>query len=137
MRWTRSKPTSIDSSLDNPDRFVPHARNLALQLPESVTHVLEFNGHIVIGRDHLVQMQAWSRLESKHERLAGLGCRVVGDDSTKNTVESIIDATLSSPLGGGTGQFAQFNVEGKPTFPLLHCICVLHWKTLAVGMNRF
>ena len=105
--------------LDNPDRFVPHARNLALQqLPESVTHVLEFNGHIVIGRDHLVQMQqAWSRLESKHERLAGLGCRVVGDDSTKNTVESIIDATLSSPLGGGTGQFAQFNVEGKTNVP--------------------
>ena len=61
--------------------------------------------------------QAWSRLESKHERLAGLGCRVVGDDSTKNTVESIIDATLSSPLGGGTGQFAQFHEEGKTNFP--------------------
>ena len=105
--------------LDNPDRFVPHARNLALQqLPESVTHVLEFNGHIAIGRDHLVQMQqAWSRLESKHDRLAGLGCRVVGDDSTKNTVESIIDATLSSPLGGGTGQFAQFHAEGETNVP--------------------
>ena len=98
---------------------MPHARNLALQhLPESITHLLEFNGHIEIGRDHLVQMkEAWSRLESKHERLAGLGCRVVGNDSTKNTVESIIDATLSNPLGGGTGQFAQFHVEGKTNVP--------------------
>jgi len=105
--------------LDNPSRFVPHARNLALQhLPRSITHVLEFNGHIEIERNHLVQMkEAWSRLESKHEQLAGLGCRVTGNDSTKNTVESIIDATLSSPLGGGTGQFAKFHEEGKTNVP--------------------
>ncbi|CAI8342303.1 MAG: Putative mycofactocin biosynthesis glycosyltransferase MftF [Candidatus Poseidoniaceae archaeon] len=105
--------------LDNPGRFVPHARNLALQhLPESITHVLEFNGHVEIERDHLIKMkEAWTRLRTRHERLAGLGCRVIGNDSTTNTVESIIDATLSSPLGGGTGQFAQFHEEGKTNVP--------------------
>ncbi len=105
--------------LDNPSRFVPHARNLALQhLPDSITHLLEFNGHIEIERDHLVQMkEAWTRLKSKHERLAGIGCRVVGNSSAKNTIESIIDATLSNPFGGGTGQFAQFHEEGKTNVP--------------------
>ena len=55
-------------------RFVPHARNLALQhLPESITHLLEFNGHIEIGRDHLVQMiQAWSALNPNMSGLQDL-----------------------------------------------------------------
>ena len=105
--------------LENPGRFVPHARNLAMRhLPDSITHLLEFNGHIEIERNHLVLMkEAWSRLQSKHDRLAGLGCRVAGNDSTTNAVESIIDATLSNPLGGGTGQFAQFHEEGKTNVP--------------------
>jgi GT2 family glycosyltransferase len=61
--------------------------------------------------------EAWTRLKSKHERLAGIGCRVVGNSSAKNTIESIIDATLSNPFGGGTGQFAQFHEEGKTNVP--------------------
>ena len=102
--------------LDNPDRFVPHARNLALQqLPESITHVLEFNGHIEIETNHLVQLkETWHRIKSQHTQLAGLGCRVIGFDATQSTIESIIDATLSSPLGGSTGQFATFRKE-EPT----------------------
>ncbi|MDP6866650.1 MAG: glycosyltransferase, partial [Candidatus Poseidoniaceae archaeon] len=44
---------------DNPGRFVPHARNLALQqLPESITHVLEFNGHIEVVPNHLFELKA-------------------------------------------------------------------------------
>lgn len=105
--------------LDNPGRFVPHARNLALErLPKSITHVLEFNGHIEVENDHLVRLQeAWNRLEIQHGNLAGLGCRVIGKDGAKRTVESIIDATLNSPLGGGTGQFAIFQEEGQTNVP--------------------
>ena len=119
--------------LDNPGRFVPHARNLALQnLPSSITHVLEFNGHIEIDQDHLLRLRdTWNRLEVEHPRLAGLGCRVIGCDSTQSRVESIIDATLRNPLGGGTGQFATFNQEGPTNVPAF----VLHLRSAleAVG----
>ena len=105
--------------IDNPNRFVPHARNLALQnLPDSVTHLLEFNGHIEVEPDHLSKMKAiWLRLEEQHPSIAGLGCRVVGSQGGQSVVESIIDSTLRSPLGGSTGQFATFETEGPTNVP--------------------
>ena len=105
--------------LDNPGQFVPHARNLALEhLPKNITHILEFNGHIEVEDDHLVKLkQAWKRLESQYENLAALGCRVIGNDATGNSIESIIDATISNPLGGSTGQFARFHEEGQTNVP--------------------
>ena len=104
---------------DNPGRFVPHARNRALQLlPESITHLLEFNGHIDVGVTHLVDLKSvWDRLEKQHPRLAGLGCRVVGHGDGISTTESILDSTLDSPLGGSTGQFARFGEEGPTNVP--------------------
>ncbi|OUV38422.1 MAG: hypothetical protein CMA18_002965 [Methanobacteriota archaeon] len=105
--------------IDNPNRFVPHARNLALQnLPDSVTHLLEFNGHIEAEPDHLSKMKAiWHRLEEQHPSIAGLGCRVVGSQGEQSAVESIIDSTLRSPFGGSTGQFATFETEGRTNVP--------------------
>lgn len=105
--------------IDNPNRFVPHARNLAMQnLPDSVTHLLEFNGHIEIEPDHLSKMKAiWNRLEEQHPSIAGLGCRVVGSQGEQSVVESIIDSTLRSPFGGSTGQFAIFETEGPTNVP--------------------
>ncbi len=105
--------------IDNPNRFVPHARNLALQnLPDSVTHLLEFNGHIEVEPDHLSKMKAiWIRLEDQHPSIAGLGCRVVGSQGEQSVVESIIDSTLRSPFGGSTGQFAIFETEGPTNVP--------------------
>ena len=105
--------------LDNVGRFVPHARNLALQqMSERITHVLEFNGHIEIETNHLLRMkETWERLKRQHPQLAGLGCRVLGFDGTQSTIESIIDATLSSPLGGSSGQFASFREEGPTNVP--------------------
>ena len=77
-----------------------HARNLAMQhLPESITHVLEFNGHIEADVDHLLKLKTtWNRLETDHPTIAGLGCRVVGYESDDSVVESILDATLKNPL---------------------------------------
>lgn len=105
--------------IDNPNRFVPHARNLALQnLPDSVTHLLEFNGHIEVEPGHLSKLKAiWLRLEEQYPSIAGLGCRVVGSQGEQSVVESIIDSTLRSPLGGSTGQFATFETEGPTNVP--------------------
>ena len=105
--------------IDNPNRFVPHARNLALQnLPDSVTHLLEFNGHIEAEPDHLSKMKAiWLRLEEQNPSIAGLGCKVIGSQGEQGTVESIIDSTLRSPFGGSTGQFAIFENEGPTNVP--------------------
>ena len=105
--------------IDNPNRFVPHARNLALQnLPDSVTHLLEFNGHIEVEPGHLSKLKAiWLRLEEQYPSIAGLGCRVVGSQGGQSVVESIIDSTLRSPLGGSTGQFATFETEGPTNVP--------------------
>ena len=105
--------------IDNPNRFVPHARNLALQnLPDSVTHLLEFNGHIEVEPDHLSKMKAiWLRLEEQHPSIAGLGCRVVGSQGEQSVVESVINSTLRSPFGGSTGQFATFETEGPTNVP--------------------
>ena len=104
---------------DNPGRFVPHARNLALQnLPDSITHILEFNGHIEADEEHLMKLKTiWSRLEVNHPNIAGLGCRVVGYNTNDNLVESIIDSTLENPLGGSSGQFAVFDSQGETNVP--------------------
>ncbi|MAR46768.1 MAG: hypothetical protein CMA41_03070 [Euryarchaeota archaeon] len=112
---------------NNPGRFVPHARNLALQqLPNSITHVLEFNGHIEVVPNHLFELKAaWNRLEKDHPKLAGLGCRVVGSESEQGMIESVIDSTLTSPLGGSTGQFSTFDEEGPTNVPAF----ALHRRT--------
>ena len=90
---------------DNPGRFVPHARNLALEkLPTSVTHILEFNGHIEVGENHLIDLKStWNRLESEHPQIAALGCRAVGFESGRGKIESIIDSSLANPLVWGHG----------------------------------
>ena len=105
--------------VDNPNRFVPHARNLAMQIiPDSVTHLLEFNGHIEAELDHLSQLKTTMfRLEKEHPSIAGLGCRVVGSNNDQSRIESIIDSTLSSPFGGSTGQFAVFDKEEPTNVP--------------------
>ncbi len=118
---------------DNPERFVPHARNLALKhLPDSVTHVLEFNGHIEVYSNHLEQLKsAWNRLESAHPNIGGLGCRVIGDEKQQGKIESILDSTLKSPLGGSNGQFAIFDQEGPTNVPAF----ALHLRSALEAVN--
>ena len=110
-----------------------HARNLALKhLPESVTHVLEFNGHIEIDSNHLEQLKsAWNRLESAHPNIGGLGCRVIGNEKKQGKIESILDATLKSPFGGSNGQFAMFDEEGPTNVPAF----ALHLRSALEAVN--
>ena len=105
--------------LHNENRYVPHARNMALQhLSESITHVLEYNGHIKSGPEHLLRLKSeWERIAKQHHSLAALGCKVVGSSKKNTMVESFIDETLQNPLGGGPGQFSTFTKEGETKTP--------------------
>ena len=105
--------------LSNKDRFVPQARNMALNfLPAEVTHILEYNGHIKSEPDHLLRLKSeWERIAKQHPSMAALGCKVVGSSQKNTIVESFIDETLQNPLGGGPGQFSTFTKEGETKTP--------------------
>lgn len=105
--------------LNNKDRFVPQARNMALNfLPDEVTHILEYNGHIKSEPDHLLRLKSeWERIAKHHPSMAALGCKVVGSSQKNTIVESYIDETLQNPLGGGPGQFSTFTKEGETKTP--------------------
>lgn len=105
--------------LNNGNRYVPHARNMALQnLSEGITHVLEYNGHIKSEPEHLLRMKhEWDRIAKQYPTLAALGCKVVGSSTKTSMVESFIDETLQNPLGGGPGQFSTFTEEGETKTP--------------------
>ena len=102
---------------DNPGRFVPHARNLALEkLPTSVTHILEFNGHIEVGENHLIDLKStWNRLESEHPQIAALGCRVVGFESGRGKDRIDNRFKFSEPSGWGHRGNLQRSIKKGPT----------------------
>ena len=105
--------------LHNENRYVPHARNMALQnLPEGITHLLEYNGHIKSGPEHLLRLKSeWERIAKQYPAMGALGCKVVASSKKNTMVESFIDETLQNPLGGGPGQFSTFTKEGETKTP--------------------
>ena len=67
--------------LQNPNRTVAHARNLALStVPASVEYLVEMIGHATVSPDHLEQRLAvWEACEAEvGQRLAGVGVRGTG-----------------------------------------------------------
>ena len=105
--------------IDNPFRFVPHARNIALDvLGSEVEYILEMIGHAWVPPDHLeVRLNRFQSIETEiGTRLGGLGARVLESDLPLNQVESWIEAALVCPLGG-SGQFARFSKEGPTKIP--------------------
>ena len=109
--------------LDNPDRFVPHARNQSLaSLPDEVELVLEMIGHVWVPVNHLSQRVADLldlESESKNEgrRLAGIGTLVRESDENLGLVGRWVEATLQHPLASGSGQFAQFRGRERTHVP--------------------
>jgi len=100
-------------------RFVPHARNLAMGLMgDDVEFVLEMIGHAWVPSDHLeVRIRRLLEIEKNTgDRLGGLGCLVLESDQPMEQVESWVEATLASPLGG-SGQFARFKQDGPTKIP--------------------
>lgn len=98
--------------LDNPGRFVPHARNRSLErLPPETTHLLEMSGHAWIPEDHLERRVAdLLDLEAELGRPVGaIGTRVRGNPDQSSRRARWIEAALASPLGSSGGQFARFS----------------------------
>ncbi len=107
------------SLIHNPFKFVPHARNLALDhMGQEVDFILEMIGHAWVAPDHIaVRVARFHAIEGQlGSRLGGLGARVIGSDLPLGKVESWIEASLTSPLGG-SGQFARFSKEGPTKIP--------------------
>ena len=100
--------------LNNPFKFVPHARNMALdQLDSNVEFILEMIGHAWVPPDHLeVRISRFHAIEAElGTKLGGLGARVRESDLPVGKVGGWIEAALTCPLGG-SGQFARFSKEG-------------------------
>ncbi len=100
------------SLIDNPERYVPQARNLAMkQLPEQTTHVFEMIGHVWLPRDHIEKrMQGLEEIVSDSPgKVAGVGTLVCESDEKLPMVGRWVEATLQNPMGAGRGQFCQFS----------------------------
>ena len=98
--------------IDNPGRFVSHARNTSLSaLPRRVTHIFEANGHAWAPLDHLERRMAdlTELSELLGEAPAAMGTRVVASDGVLTRRAGWIEAALSHPLGSSGGQFATFS----------------------------
>jgi succinoglycan biosynthesis protein ExoA len=107
------------SLINNPFKYVPHARNLALDhLDLGDEFIFEMIGHAWVPPDHLeIRLSRFHAIESQlGTRLGGLGARVIESDLPKGYVEDWIEATLACPLGG-SGQFARFSKEGPTKIP--------------------
>ncbi len=105
--------------IDNPHRFVPHARNMALEyLRDDTELILEMIGHAWVPTDHLeVRVKRMLAIESQLGRqLGGLGSIVLESDLPLTKVGKWVEAALACPLGG-SGQFARFKKEGPTKIP--------------------
>ena len=105
--------------LDNPFKYVPHARNMALEFLDSdVEFILEMIGHAWLPPDHLeTRMSRLHSIESDiGTKLGGLGAIVRKSDLPLSQVGKWIESTLVCRLGG-SGQFARFSKEGPTKIP--------------------
>ncbi|MBN16851.1 MAG: hypothetical protein CMB37_01655 [Euryarchaeota archaeon] len=105
--------------LNNPSRFVPHARNIAQEyLDQDVDFILEMIGHAWVPKNHLeIRIERFFSIESEHNiRLGGLGAKVVKSDLKMKSVGHWIESALSCKLGG-SGQFARFSKESPTRTP--------------------
>ena len=111
-------------------------------LPKNITRILEFNGHIEVERPS-ISRRGKTGMETPRipirESRSILGCRVIGNDATGNSIESIIDATIRViHLVVARANLHVFMREGQANGHCIsHCTCVRHWKMLVDGTNRF
>jgi succinoglycan biosynthesis protein ExoA len=106
--------------LRNPNKTVPHARNLALEvLPDDIVWLVELIGHVRVDADHLERrLEAWWSAEAEHgPALAAVGVRVHGPTEFRSRAQGWINAALQSPLGRGGGQFSAFEHVGLTKVP--------------------
>ena len=109
--------------VDNPEKRVSNARNLALEhIDDNVTHCLEIIGHSWIDPDH-VERRVKDMLELESElgvKVGAIGCLTKSGDSS-NMVSQWIEGALASPIGAGGGQFKKFSGR-QPTKVPAFCL---------------
>ena len=108
--------------IDNPEKFVPHARNKSLsQMSDDVELIFEMNSHGWVPREHLVdRVKDMLDLEAELGRvIGGIGTTVVESDEKLSMVPRWIEATLSSTWGNGGGTFSKFKGRKKSIIPPL------------------
>ena len=118
----------------NPGKFVAEGRNLAMSmLPDETTHLLELIGHSTVAPNHLETLaNEWERIAAIEEKpLAALGSRVLPRDGDLGRIETWVEATLSSPLGSGGGQFDAFEKASPCRIPAF----VLHSRQAIEDVN--
>ena len=107
-------------ALDNPQKSVAHARNLAMNhLPDTIEYLVEFIGHAKVGQAHLQQrLDAWDECARIYgDQLAAVGVKVVPSSNTPTIVGGWIESALGSALGQSGGQFAQFSTISLTNIP--------------------
>ena len=113
--------------LDNPGKFTPQARNIALQhLDGAADFIFEMNAHAHVPDDHIESRIAdMLDIEAKEgNKIAGVGTLVRSDEQNIGMFGRWVEATLVSPLGNSGGQFAQFRGREKhhiPAFVIHRC----------------
>ena len=120
--------------LDNPQRFVPHARNLSLEsMPEFTDFVFEMIGHGYVPENHL-HNRLKDLLEIENEigrEVGGVGTKVLRDENTTSMVGKWVEATLTSSLGNSGGQFSQFKGRHPHKIPAF----VLHRRSALIDVG--
>jgi len=106
--------------LDNPGKYTPQARNIALQhLDGTADLIFEMIAHAHIPADH-IESRIDDLLDIEAEegkKIAGIGTLVRSDEQNIRMFGRWVEAALVSPLGNSGGQFAQFNGREKHHIP--------------------
>ena len=126
------------SFMENPNRTVAHARNLALStLPDSVEFLVELIGLRTVPPDHLEsRLQAWAACQDEvGDRLSGLGVRVCLQ--TKRRLEQHVGSTgpWHRPSVAAVGSSANSVGENRRRYRPLSCTAAHRSTPLEGGMN--
>ena len=106
--------------LENPNKYTPHARNIALaEIPEDVEFIFEMIAHAYIPQDHIeTRVEDFLNIEEiQGRKIAGVGTLVRPDGSSRGMFARWVESTLLSPLGNSGGQFSQFKGREKHHIP--------------------
>ncbi|RAH16589.1 MAG: hypothetical protein CMB56_000660 [Methanobacteriota archaeon] len=108
--------------LSNPHRYVSQARNIAFEnLPKNTEYIFETIGHATYPEDHLeVRIKEFLKLQEIREgKIAAIGTILKPPEDKMSLTSSVIESTLSNPLGSGRGAYAQFSGLKRTRIPPL------------------
>ena len=108
--------------LNNPNRYVSQARNIAFQnISEDTEYIFETVAHATFPKDHLeVRVEEFLNLQKTSEnKIAAVGTILKPPEEEMPFMANLIEATLANPLGSGRGAYAQFKGLQKTRIPPL------------------